>query len=138
MVLKIGKLMFTTLAYARITAVAEACQTDPAGGPSQPSVSQSTHSQAVVLQQAMQHIPNPNAECVLRNVAVRLGRQAAEEVSMSINPSIISFYPFSPSIYPSIYPSTCIHPSIKLSFIHLSIIPSINSSIHLSIIHQTV
>ncbi|XP_030838236.1 probable ubiquitin carboxyl-terminal hydrolase FAF-X isoform X3 [Strongylocentrotus purpuratus] len=79
MVLKVGKLMFTTLAYARITAVAEACQTDPAGGPSQSSVSQTTHTQAVVLQQAMQHIPNPNAECVLRNVAVRLGRQAAEE-----------------------------------------------------------
>ena len=82
MVLKIGKLMLTTVGYAKIAAVAEACQTDPSSSSSQAPapVSASTHNQAVVLQQALQHIPNPNAECVLRNVAIRLGRHAAEEV----------------------------------------------------------
>ena len=80
MVLKIGKLMLTTVGYAKIAAVAEACQTDSSSSQTPAPVSASTHNQAVVLQQALQHIPNPNAECVLRNVAIRLGRHAAEEV----------------------------------------------------------
>ncbi len=80
MVLKIGKLMLTTVGYAKIAAVAEACQTDSSSSQTPTPVSASTHNQAVVLQQALQHIPNPNAECVLRNVAIRLGRHAAEEV----------------------------------------------------------
>ncbi|XP_071799117.1 ubiquitin carboxyl-terminal hydrolase 9X-like isoform X1 [Asterias amurensis] len=77
-VLKIAKLMLTTVGYAKIAFVAEACQPDSGSQSPQLQVSASTHNQAVVLQHALQHIPNPNAECVLRNVAVRLGRHAAE------------------------------------------------------------
>ena len=80
-VLKIAKLMLTTVGYAKIAFVAEACQPDSGSQSPQLQVSASTHNQAVVLQHALQHIPNPNAECVLRNVAVRLGRHAAEGVS---------------------------------------------------------
>lgn len=43
-------------------------------------VNQVTHDQAVVLQSALQSIPNPSSECMLRNVAIRLAQQVSDEV----------------------------------------------------------
>lgn len=45
-------------------------------------VSQVTHDQAVVLQSALQSIPNPSSECMLRNVSIRLAQQISDEVSI--------------------------------------------------------
>lgn len=45
-------------------------------------VNQVTHDQAVVLQSALQSIPNPSSECMLRNVSVRLAQQISDEVSI--------------------------------------------------------
>lgn len=75
-VLKICKLLLTTVSYALVQVVAEACQPETQA----PPVTASTHSHAVVLQQALHHLPNPSAECMLRNVAVRLGQHLAEQV----------------------------------------------------------
>lgn len=44
-------------------------------------INQVTHDQAVVLQSALQSIPNPSSECMLRNVSVRLAQQISDEVS---------------------------------------------------------
>lgn len=44
-------------------------------------INQATHDQAVVLQNALQNIPNPTSECMLRNVAIRLAQQISDEVS---------------------------------------------------------
>lgn len=38
--------------------------------------------QAVVLQSALQSIPNPSSECMLRNVSIRLAQQISDEVSI--------------------------------------------------------
>lgn len=45
-----------------------------------PQINQATHDQALVLQNALQNIPNPSAECMLRNVAIRLAQQISDEV----------------------------------------------------------
>ncbi|PIK56077.1 hypothetical protein BSL78_06973 [Apostichopus japonicus] len=80
LVLKTGKLMFTTAGYAKLAAAQEAYQSDPNTGP---SISQAAHTQAVILQQALQHIPNPTTECMLRNVAIKLGRSVSEDTEGS-------------------------------------------------------
>ncbi|XP_011798106.1 PREDICTED: probable ubiquitin carboxyl-terminal hydrolase FAF-X [Colobus angolensis palliatus] len=46
-----------------------------------PKINQVTHDQAVVLQSALQSIPNPSSECMLRNVSVRLAQQISDEAS---------------------------------------------------------
>ncbi|XP_073422132.1 ubiquitin carboxyl-terminal hydrolase 9X isoform X1 [Dendrobates tinctorius] len=78
--LKVAKLLLTAIGYGHVRAVAEACQ--PAEG-SNP-VSPATHDQAVVLQNALQNIPNPTSECMLRNVAIRLAQQISDEASKFI------------------------------------------------------
>ena len=67
------------MGYAQVTVVAEAIRT-PVDGSAPTSIPVSVHSAAVVLQQALQHIPNPNLDCVLRNVAVRLGQHMGKLV----------------------------------------------------------
>lgn len=47
-------------------------------------INQATHDQAVVLQTALQSIPNPTSECMLRNVAIRLAQQISDEVSSTV------------------------------------------------------
>ncbi|XP_070538663.1 ubiquitin carboxyl-terminal hydrolase 9X-like isoform X2 [Ptychodera flava] len=81
-VLKIGKLMFTTAGYAIVAAVAEACQSD-SNHPATP-VSVSTHNHAIMLQQALQTVPDPTAECMMRNVAIRLGQQTVDEARQTL------------------------------------------------------
>ncbi|KAF4027332.1 hypothetical protein G4228_019128 [Cervus hanglu yarkandensis] len=44
-------------------------------------INQVTHDQAVVLQNALQSIPNPSSECILRNVSIRLAQQISDEAS---------------------------------------------------------
>lgn len=43
-------------------------------------INQATHEQALVLQNALQSIPNPASECMLRNVSIRLAQQISDEV----------------------------------------------------------
>ncbi|XP_057300867.1 probable ubiquitin carboxyl-terminal hydrolase FAF-X [Hydractinia symbiolongicarpus] len=66
--LKISKFLFTAIGYAHITVVVEGLQKD-AG-----KITQAQHSYAVVLQQAIQHIPNTYYEYVLRSLAGKLGQ----------------------------------------------------------------
>ncbi|KAM4798316.1 ubiquitin carboxyl-terminal hydrolase 9X-like isoform X3 [Urocitellus parryii] len=47
-------------------------------------INQVTHDQAVVLQGALQSIPNPSSECMLRNVSIRLAQQISDEASRYI------------------------------------------------------
>ncbi|ELW65826.1 putative ubiquitin carboxyl-terminal hydrolase FAF-X [Tupaia chinensis] len=79
--LKIAKLLLTTIGYGHVRAVAEACQPGVEGVNPMTSVNQVTHDQAVVLQSALQSIPNPSSECMLRNVSVRLAQQISDEAS---------------------------------------------------------
>lgn len=57
-------------------------------------INQATHDQAVVLQNALQNIPNPTSECMLRNVAIRLAQQISDEVS-----EFLSVSPFFPIVF---------------------------------------
>ncbi len=75
--LKVCKLLLTTVGHAQVQVVADACQSDSTS----PPITASVHNHAVVLQQALHHIPNPNAECMTRNVALRLGQNLGEQVS---------------------------------------------------------
>ena len=68
-------MLLTAVGHAQVQVVADQCQSDSSSPPS-PSV----HQHALVLQQALHHIPNPNAECMTRNVAIRLGQQLGEQV----------------------------------------------------------
>lgn len=63
--------MFTAVAFAHITVVAEALQRDSS---KDLTVSPAQHNYAVVLQQAVQHIPNTYYEYVLRSIAIKLGQ----------------------------------------------------------------
>uniref|UniRef100_A0A8C9X223 ubiquitinyl hydrolase 1 n=1 Tax=Sander lucioperca TaxID=283035 RepID=A0A8C9X223_SANLU len=79
--LKIAKLLLTAVGFGHVKAVAEACQPNAEGNI---PVSPATHDQALVLQSALQNIPNPASECMLRNVAIRLAQQISDEASKYI------------------------------------------------------
>uniref|UniRef100_A0A803XL91 ubiquitinyl hydrolase 1 n=1 Tax=Meleagris gallopavo TaxID=9103 RepID=A0A803XL91_MELGA len=83
--LKIAKLLLTAIGYGHVRAVAEACQpvVEEIRNPFL-QINQATHDQAVVLQNALQNIPNPTSECMLRNVAIRLAQQISDEASKYI------------------------------------------------------
>ena len=55
-------------------------------------INQATHDQALVLQNALQNIPNPASECMLRNVAIRLAQQISDEVTETISLTKTFFY----------------------------------------------
>uniref|UniRef100_A0A8C4MG56 USP domain-containing protein n=1 Tax=Equus asinus asinus TaxID=83772 RepID=A0A8C4MG56_EQUAS len=78
--LKIAKLLLTAVGYGHVRAVAEACQ-PVVDGVNFFQINQVTHDQAVVLQNALQSIPNPSSECMLRNVSIRLAQQISDEAS---------------------------------------------------------
>ncbi|XP_045395018.1 probable ubiquitin carboxyl-terminal hydrolase FAF-X isoform X1 [Lemur catta] len=82
--LKIAKLLLTAIGYGHVRAVAEACQPVIDGADSVTPINQVTHDQAVVLQTALQSIPNPSSECMLRNVSIRLAQQISDEASRYI------------------------------------------------------
>ncbi|XP_058247114.1 probable ubiquitin carboxyl-terminal hydrolase FAF-X isoform X7 [Hemibagrus wyckioides] len=77
--LKIAKLLLTAVGFGHVKAVAEACQPVAEGNIPVSPINQATHDQALVLQSALQNIPNPSAECMLRNVAIRLAQQISDE-----------------------------------------------------------
>ncbi|XP_017324891.1 probable ubiquitin carboxyl-terminal hydrolase FAF-X isoform X5 [Ictalurus punctatus] len=77
--LKIAKLLLTAVGFGHVKAVAEACQPVADGNIPVSPINQATHDQALVLQSALQNIPNPSAECMLRNVAIRLAQQISDE-----------------------------------------------------------
>ncbi|XP_053353246.1 probable ubiquitin carboxyl-terminal hydrolase FAF-X isoform X9 [Clarias gariepinus] len=77
--LKIAKLLLTAVGFGHVKAVAEACQPVAEGNIPVSPINQATHDQALVLQNALQNIPNPSAECMLRNVAIRLAQQISDE-----------------------------------------------------------
>lgn len=71
--LKMCKLLFAVAGNSLVHMVAEACQPE-----STSSVTTSVHNQAVVLQQALMHLPNPNQEVIVRNICQRLAPQLLE------------------------------------------------------------
>ncbi|XP_064639618.1 probable ubiquitin carboxyl-terminal hydrolase FAF-X isoform X3 [Lineus longissimus] len=83
-ILKIGKLLLTTVGHATVQVVAEACHSDATS----PPISATAHNHAVVLQQALQHVPNPSAECMTRNVAMRLGQHLGDKIT-GVNPDLV-------------------------------------------------
>uniref|UniRef100_W5L1R3 ubiquitinyl hydrolase 1 n=1 Tax=Astyanax mexicanus TaxID=7994 RepID=W5L1R3_ASTMX len=82
--LKIAKLLLTAIGFGHVKAVAEACQPVVEGTNPASPINQATHDQALVLQNALQNIPNPASECMLRNVAIRLAQQISDEASKYI------------------------------------------------------
>ena len=70
--------MLTSVAQAVVQSVVHnvTCQAE-----NSTKVASSTHAHAVILQHALHHIPNPNADCMLRSVASRLAQQLLEQVS---------------------------------------------------------
>jgi len=75
-VMKICKIMLTTVLNAKLQVVIDACNADPQS----PNVTQQEHSHAVLIQQALQFIPNPQSEIMTKNVAMRLGQHLTDQV----------------------------------------------------------
>ncbi|TWW81135.1 putative ubiquitin carboxyl-terminal hydrolase FAF-X [Takifugu flavidus] len=84
--LKIAKLLLTAVGFGHVKAVAEACQPSADGNIPVSPINQATHDQALVLQNALQNIPNPASECMLRNVAIRLAQQISDETNAAKEP----------------------------------------------------
>ncbi|CAL4062679.1 unnamed protein product [Meganyctiphanes norvegica] len=95
-VLKLAKLAFVTVGYAIVGVVAG--QYNASTSNSSPgetgvpgtslssggvSVSASTHTQALVLQEALHHIPAPSSDCMVRNVAARLAQSLHDQVTIT-------------------------------------------------------
>ncbi|CAB4037144.1 probable ubiquitin carboxyl-terminal hydrolase FAF-X, partial [Paramuricea clavata] len=72
--MKIAKFALTTVAYAKVYLVAEAMRPE-----SRSQISSETQEAAVILQQALQCIPDFILEYVLKNYALSLGHHNAEE-----------------------------------------------------------
>ena len=79
--LKISKLVLTSVGYAQVHVVAEACQSESSGTASQITVTPVMHNHAVILQKALQCVPNPNTDFIMRNTASRLGQFLTRQVS---------------------------------------------------------
>jgi len=78
--LKISKLVLTAVGYAQVQVVAEACQSESPGGTAQITVTPVMHSHAVILQKALQCVPNPNTDFIMRTTATRLGQFLTRQV----------------------------------------------------------
>ncbi|XP_052214421.1 probable ubiquitin carboxyl-terminal hydrolase FAF-X [Dreissena polymorpha] len=81
--LKMCKLMLNVVAYAKLQVVVDACNQEPRAV----QVTSAEHSHAVILQQALHHIPNQTTEYTARNVANRLGQNLAEQAT-SVSPDL--------------------------------------------------
>ena len=80
--LKISKLVLTTVGYAQVQVIAEACQSESSGSAAQIAVTPAMHNHAVILQKALQCVPNPNTDFIMRNTASRLGQFLTKQVSL--------------------------------------------------------
>ena len=78
--------MLTAVGYAKLQVVVDACSIEPRG----PPITAAEHSHAVILQQALHHIPNHSTEFTTRNIAIRLGQQLADKVQHGCNNYAIS------------------------------------------------
>jgi len=78
--LKISKLVLTTVGYAQVQVVAEACQSESSGTAAQITVTPVMHNHAVILQKALQCVPNPNTDFIMRTTASRLGQFLTKQV----------------------------------------------------------
>ncbi|KAK7089931.1 ubiquitin carboxyl-terminal hydrolase 9X-like isoform X2 [Littorina saxatilis] len=76
-VLKVCKLMLTTVAHAKVQVVVDACNAESQS----PQVTAQEHHQAAALQQALHFIPTPESEFTLRGVASRLGQHMGEQAT---------------------------------------------------------
>ena len=74
--MKVCKFMLTTVSHAKFQVVVDACHADPQA----PAITQAEHNHALILQQALHYIPNPNTEMTTKNVAMRLGQQLLDQV----------------------------------------------------------
>lgn len=91
--LKIAKLVFVTVGYSIVALMAGSINSGSSnnspianGVESEPkSESGSGPSLAIiqVLQQALQHIPNPASDCMVRNVASRLAQSLHDQVTVT-------------------------------------------------------
>ena len=79
-VLKIVKLLLTAVADARYEVIASSCQSDATAVPP------ATYNQGLLLQQALDCIPNPNSERMTRTVAFKLGKCLREQVTFTERP----------------------------------------------------
>ena len=68
----------TAVGHAQVQLVVEACHAE--AGQSATPVSTTVHNHAVVLQQALHHIPNQTADCLTRNAAAKLGQHLVSQV----------------------------------------------------------
>ncbi|XP_041351568.1 probable ubiquitin carboxyl-terminal hydrolase FAF-X isoform X2 [Gigantopelta aegis] len=76
-VLKVCKLMLTTVGHAKVQVVVDACHSESQVAP----VSVLEHNQAAALQQALIYIPSPDSEFTTRSVAMRLGQHLGEQAT---------------------------------------------------------
>ena len=92
--LKISKLVLTTVGFAQVQVVAEACQSESSGTASQITITPVMHSHAVILQKALQCVPNPNTDFIMRNTASRLGQFLTRQVDdgQLVIPCILFIY----------------------------------------------
>jgi len=74
--------VLTTVGYAQVQVVAEACQSESAGNVAQITVTPVVHNQAVILQKALQCVPNPNTDFIMRTTASRLGQFLTRQVAV--------------------------------------------------------
>lgn len=79
--LKIAKLLFTVIGNAQVQYVADALQKESMRDV---VITPQVHNAALVLQAALKHIPNPCQECILRNIALKLGHSLSHQASTVI------------------------------------------------------
>ena len=79
--LKIAKLMFTVIGYAQVQYVVEALQQKESAR--EVVLTAQAHNAAIILQTALKHIPNPCHECILRNIASKLGHSLSQQVTFT-------------------------------------------------------
>lgn len=82
------KLLLATVGHAQVQVVADACSQPGSQGTSEASgITHAQHNHAVVLQNALPFIPNPNSECMTAYVAGRLG-QFLGRLAIGVMPDI--------------------------------------------------
>lgn len=79
-VMKICKLMLTTVSHAKFQVVVHACNADPQA----PDITTAEHNHAVLLQQALQYIPSPQSEFTTKSVAMKIAQQLLDQVELTL------------------------------------------------------
>lgn len=82
-VLRISKLALTAVCRARIALVAEAVSLQ-----GETCLNQVQHNQVVLLQKAIQSIPNPSTEGITRSMANKLGNALHHQVKIAVTRTV--------------------------------------------------